>query len=178
MTSGHGRLATALSLQAAPAWPAAPLLTLLLPALACATALALALAARHWLVEPAHLTAHCDGGAPEFWCAVRFWVIQSFVHQRIGWWALALAVFALVVPNRGAALAAAALALFAGSGALVLYTAELGAPAALLAALVFVPTAQPSGSLSGHPARHPAGHPPGHHESAASSASVAQKPSA
>ena len=170
MTSGHGRLATALSLLAAPAWPAAPLLTLLLPALACATALALALAARHWLVEPAHLTAHCDGGAPEFWCAVRFWVIQTFVHQRIGWWALGLAVFALVVPSRGAALAAAALALFAGTGALVLYTAELGAPAALIAALVFVPP--------GHLGDQPPDHPSGHHESAASSPSVAQKPSA
>ena len=141
-----------------PKLPATPLLTLVLPVLACAAALALALAARHWLIEPAHLTAHCDGGARDFWCAVWFWVIQSFVHQRIGWWALGLAAFASIVPSRGAALATAALALFAGCGALVLYTAELGAPAALLAALVFVP--------------------PGHQESAASSASMAQKPTA
>ena len=158
MTTWRGRLAAARDPALAPVWPAAPLLTLLLPALAGAAAIALALAARHWLIEPAHLTAHCDGGARDFWCAVRYWVIQSFVHQRIGWWALGLAAFASIVPSRGAALATAALALFAGSGALVLYTAELGAPAALLAALVFVP--------------------PGHQESAASSASMAQKPTA
>ena len=103
MTTSRGRLAAALRPVAASVWPAAPLLTLLLPALAGATAMALALAARHWLIEPAHLTAHCDGGARDFWCAVRFWVIQTFVHQRIGWWALALAAFASVVPSRGAA---------------------------------------------------------------------------
>lgn len=170
MTSARNQLAAALTsaLTSAlrrvlrplqrPELPATPRLTLVLPVLACVAALALALAARHWLIEPAHLTAQCDGGARDFWCAVRFWVIQTFVHQRIGWCALGLAAFASVVPSRGAALATAALALFAASAALVLYTAELGAPAALIAALVFVP--------------------PGHKESAASSASVAQKPSA
>ena len=170
MTSSRGRLATALNSVWGPLWPAAPLLTLVFPALTGAAALALALAARHWLIEPAHLTAHCDGGARDFWCAVRFWVIQTFVHQRIGWCALGLAAFASVVPSRGAALATAALALFAGSGALVLYTAELGAPAALIAALVFVPPGRPLG--------HPPDHPPDQQESAASSPSVAQKPTA
>ena len=170
MTSGRGRLVPTLGAAPRPLLrtllPQAPFLTLVLPALACAAALLLALAARHWLIEPAHLTAQCDGGARDFWCAIRFWVIQTFVHQRIGWSALALAVFASVVPSRGASLATAALALFAGSGALVLYTAELGAPAALIAVLVFVPPG------------HPPSHPPGHQESAASSPSVAQKPSA
>ena len=169
MTSARNRLVHTLIAALRPLLPAAPLRTLVFPALACAAALALALAARHWLIEPAHLTAQCDGGARDFWCAVRFWVIQTFVHQRIGWSALGLAAFASVVPSRGAALATAALALFAGSGALVLYTAELGAPAALIAVLVFVPP--------GHPRRHPPDH-PDQQESVASSPSVAQKPTA
>ena len=98
-----------------------------------ATALALAAAARHGLIEPADVTARCDGGAQDVWCSVRAWIIQAFVNQRIGWAALALAVIATVTGWRTLAGAA----LFVASAGLILYTTELCAPAALLAALVF-----------------------------------------
>ncbi len=100
----------------------------------CATALAFAAAARHGLVEPADVTAHCDGGGQEAWCSVRAWTIQVFVNQRIGWVALALALLATVTAWRSVAAAA----LFAACAGLILYTTELCAPAALLALLVFV----------------------------------------
>ena len=102
--------------------------------LICATALALAAAARHGLVEPADVTARCDGGARDGWCTVRAWIIQAFVNQRIGWAALTLAALATVTGWRSLAGAA----LFVACAGLILYTTELCAPAALLALLVFV----------------------------------------
>lgn len=101
--------------------------------LICATALALAAAARHGLIEPADVTARCDGGAKDSWCIVRAWIIQAFVNQRIGWAALAMALMATVTGWRTLAGAA----LFVACVGLILYTTELCAPAALLAALVF-----------------------------------------
>ena len=100
----------------------------------CATAFALAAAARHGLVEPASITAHCDGGGQEVWCTVRAWTIQAFVKQRIGWVALVLALIATYTALRSIAAAA----LFVACAGLILYTTELCAPAALLALLVFV----------------------------------------
>ena len=100
----------------------------------CASGLALAAAARHGLVEPADVTARCDGGAQDAWCSVRAWTIQAFVNQRIGWAALVLALLATVTAWRSVAAAA----LFAACAGLILYSTELCAPAALLALLVFV----------------------------------------
>jgi hypothetical protein len=102
--------------------------------LICATAFALAAAARYGLIEPADITARCDGGDSDIWCTVRAVIIQAFVNQRIGWAALALAVLATVTAWRSIATAA----LFVACAGLILYTTELCAPAALLAALVFV----------------------------------------
>ena len=110
----------------------------------CAIALALAAATRHGLVEPADMTARCDGGAQEMWCTVRAWTIQAFVNQRIGWAALALALIATVT---GWSTVAAA-ALFAACAGMILYTTELCAPAALLAVLVFVREGQPPAAAS------------------------------
>lgn len=102
------------------------------------TALALAAAARYRLIEPADMTAHCDGGGQDAWCSVRAWIIQGFVNQRIGWMALVLAVIATVTGWRSVAAAA----LFAACAGLILYNTELGAPAALLALLVLVRAGQ------------------------------------
>lgn len=99
-----------------------------------ATALTLAFFARHQLIEPADMTAFCDGGAQTTWCSIRAWIIQGFVHRRIGWFALALAALATVTGWR----IVAGATLFCACVGLVLYTAELCAPAALLALLVFV----------------------------------------
>lgn len=100
----------------------------------CAASLGLAALARHRLIEPADMTAYCDGGAGGTVCMLRAWIIQAFVHQRIGWFALALAVLATITAWRSLA----AVALFSGGAGMVLYTTELCAPAALLAMLVFV----------------------------------------
>ena len=102
--------------------------------LTCGTAIGVAAAARHLLVEPAELAARCDAGLADAWCALRWWIIETFVQQRIGWFALILALVASV----GAWRSLAALALFAACAGLVLYSTELCAPAALLALLVLV----------------------------------------
>lgn len=114
--------------------------------LTCAVALALAAAARHWLIEPAGVSAHCDAGATNAWCLVRAWTIQLFVHQRIGWAALSLALMAYVTRwYRVAWMTGVAwVALFAACAGLVLYTSDLSAPAALLALLALVRKPQPT----------------------------------
>ncbi len=95
-------------------------------------ALAAALAARHGLVEPAAMAQACD---PQPWqpgCVVRSLVVQAFIHQRIAWAALALAIVALVWRSTGFAKAAFAI----GLAALVLYSADLAAPSVLMALAV------------------------------------------
>ncbi len=114
-----------------------PRVTVLTVIVIGASAFALAAAARHGLVEPADITAHCDGGAQDAWCTVRAWTIQAFVKQRIGWAALVLALVATCTARRSVAAAA----LFVACAGLILYTTELCAPAALLALLVFVRSA-------------------------------------
>lgn len=95
--------------------------------------LAAASFARHGLVEPVELTHRCDA---DHWdgaaCTVRTLVVQAFAAQRLGWTALACGLLATVL--RWRVLAWVALGL--GSAGLVLYSAALGAPAALLGALV------------------------------------------
>ena len=101
--------------------------------LTCTAAIGLAAAARHWLIEPVSLSQRCDAGSAGTWCSVRWWIIQAFVQQRIGWFALTLAILASVLSRRDAA----AVALIAACIGLVLYSTELCAPATLLALLVF-----------------------------------------
>jgi hypothetical protein len=88
-------------------------------------------ALRLWLLEVPSIGWRCaEGGAP-WWCPLYAglgWLLRS---QAFGWAAAALAAFALFASSRTAVLAAAA----AGAMALVLYNAELGAAALLLAAL-------------------------------------------
>jgi hypothetical protein len=99
-----------------------------------AACLALALAARYRLVEPAALTAACE---PDPWqgsCALRSLVVETFLQQRIGWVALVGAIVATVSRS----LRIAGFALAAGCAGMVLYSTQLAAPAALLAALVIV----------------------------------------
>ena len=100
----------------------------------CALAFSLAAAARYLLIEPSRITFQCDGGSREAWCTVRSWIIQAFVHQRIGWVALAFATVALLTGW----LWMASIALFVSCAGLILYTTELCAPAALLALIAVV----------------------------------------
>lgn len=100
-----------------------------------AMALGLAAGARHGLVEPAHLAAYCDGGGIGVACEVRRLFIQAFVNERLGWAAWALAAIALLTPARWRHLrgVATGATLATASVGLALYTAELCAPAVLLA---------------------------------------------
>jgi len=86
-------------------------------------------------VEPADLTAICDA-AP--WqgpaCILRSVTIQAFAAQRLGLFALACGLIALLTRRRAAALAALA----AGGAGLVLYSTSAAAPAVLLAGLTLV----------------------------------------
>jgi hypothetical protein len=99
----------------------------------CGVSLFMAAYARHAWIEAPEVAAHCDAGAPGIVCTLRAWVIQAFIHQRLGWTALGLAALAYGL----AATWMAAIALFLACSGLVLYSTELCAPAALLAALVF-----------------------------------------
>ncbi|HSO42152.1 MAG TPA: hypothetical protein VLR47_04815 [Rhodospirillales bacterium] len=101
-------------------------------ALACAAvAAAVALAVRHLLLEVPAIGWRCvEAGAPA-WCSLYAglgWLLRT---QALGAAAAAVATMALLTSSRVAVCVAAA----AGAAALVLYNAELGAVAVLLAAL-------------------------------------------
>ncbi|MCU0774001.1 MAG: hypothetical protein MUC74_05680 [Ideonella sp.] len=109
---------------------------------------ALALAARHALVEPAALTARCDA-AP--WdgiaCSLRSAVVQGFIEHRLALLAAVTATLAWVWRSSSVALAALAL----GVAGMVLYSASLAAPAALVALLVCVHAGSRRGDTAGPP---------------------------
>ena len=106
------------------------------PIVALSAALVLASLARHRLVEPAALTALCDAMPWESTtCILRSLTVQAFAGGRLGMFALALAVLALLTRWRTVGLVALAAA---GAG-LVLYSTRWAAPAALLAALALLP---------------------------------------
>lgn len=105
------------------------------PLVVAALALAVAMAARHGLVEPAALTARCDAAPWQgFECSLRTLIVQAFVGQRIGVLAVVLALLATVMRWRAAAIAS----LMIGSAGMVLYSLTWAAPAVLLAGLVLV----------------------------------------
>jgi hypothetical protein len=109
---------------------------------------AAALAARHGLVEPAVLTARCDA-AP--WdgiaCSLRSAVVQGFIEHRLALLAAVTATAAWVWRSAGLALAALAL----GVAGMVLYSASLAVPAALVALLGWVHAVSRCGDRAGPP---------------------------
>lgn len=92
---------------------------------------------RHRLIEPAQMAALCDLANPMWQCAVRRGTIWLLTDQRLGWLALLLGVGGQA--NRFKPLEflgwLAWPAWFGASAGLVLYNAELAAPALLLAGL-------------------------------------------
>ena len=112
--------------------------------LALALGLGLGLGARYGLVEPASLTQTCDA-APwqDLTCTLRTLTVRAFVDQRLALLALGLAVLAVSSRWRWAAGSAMA----TGSAAWVLYSADIAAPAVLLAALAWVQSATAGGPL-------------------------------
>jgi hypothetical protein len=107
-------------------------------ALWCGISLSVAGFVRYAWIEVVDIAAPCDAGAGGLICTLRAWIIQAFVHQRLGWVALVLAALAFV----GRSPWVASVALFLACCGLVLYSTELSAPAALLAALVFANVGQ------------------------------------
>jgi len=117
----------------------------------------LAYGLRHGLVEPAALTHRCEALEASWVCEVRRWTVAAFVHQRLAWVALGLAVLALVArlahPSRSSLdqtdvrstrapwlvrmgqLARHGALLLGGAG-LVLYAADVAALAVLMAVLL------------------------------------------
>lgn len=87
---------------------------------------------RFALVEPAPMIAACEGSAMQGICFWRQIIVEVFVHQRVGWMAVAAGLLSTVL--RWSWLASVAVA--AGVVALLLYTAELGAIGLLLGLLV------------------------------------------
>jgi hypothetical protein len=108
--------------------------------LLCGLSLLLAAYVRFAWIESSIVAAPCDAGTNSIVCTVRTWIIQAFVHERLGWAALALAALAFAVASPWLA----GTALFLASSGLVLYSTQLCAPAALLAALVFANVGQPA----------------------------------
>ncbi|MFP5407191.1 MAG: hypothetical protein ACLGHY_12930, partial [Gammaproteobacteria bacterium] len=82
----------------------------------------------------------CDPQPWQGWCAGRTAVIMGFLHQRIGWLALALGVLAFLTSRRSLG----QLALIVGAVGLVLYSYEPSAIGALLGALALVRSGRPS----------------------------------
>jgi len=103
-------------------------------ALVTVLSLSLALAARHALIEVPDFAAACDASPWDGACALRSAVVQAFLGQRIGWFALAAATAGLLTRRA----AVSTVALFAACAGLVLYSAGPSAPAALLAALALL----------------------------------------
>lgn len=97
--------------------------------------LAFALVARYGLMESGWLPAECGGSLADGvqgWCAAKWALIQSFLHQRLGWVSLVTGVLAFAVRSKGLAL----VGWFTGIAGLVLYSFDYAAVGAMLSLLV------------------------------------------
>jgi hypothetical protein len=94
-------------------------------------AVAFALVARHWLIEPASMGVSCELAKNGWQCQLRAVLIWLLNDQRLGWLALALsaATFLIRMPVFSVA------ALFVAGVGLVLYNVELSGPAWLMAGM-------------------------------------------
>lgn len=100
----------------------------------CALSLALAFAARYALVEAPDVARACDAAPWDGLCILRSTLVQGFLGQRIGWFALASGVAATLLRRPWIA----SLALASGCAGLALYSAGPAAPAVLLGAIALV----------------------------------------
>lgn len=95
--------------------------------------LALALAVRYGLFENGVLPRDCLApGSPELPCVFKTVLVQSFLHERLGWVSLACGVLAFVLACRRAAWVGWLL----GVVGLVLYSYDPAAVGAMLSLLV------------------------------------------
>lgn len=90
---------------------------------------------RYGVLEANVLPAECGGSVAEGlqgWCGVKWAIVQTFVHQRLGWVSLIAGVAAVL--TRGRLLAR--LGWFSGLAGLVLYSFDYAAVGAMLSLLV------------------------------------------
>lgn len=106
-------------------------------AISALLAMALAWGIRHRLIEPAAMAAWCGAAVQDWRCAVRQITLWSLTDQRLGWMAL-LGSAAAYFLGFGSLEWLAWLAWGLACAGLVLYNAELAAPALLLAGLAIV----------------------------------------
>ncbi len=106
-----------------------------------AAVLAVALGVRYGLLESGFLPADCGGSLAEGvdgWCGVKWAVVQSFVHQRLGWASLAFGIAAFLLRRRELAWSG----WLTGVAGLVLYSFDMSAVGALLSLLVLARAAE------------------------------------
>jgi hypothetical protein len=99
--------------------------------------LAAGLGIRYGWLESGFLPLDCGGSVAEglsAWCGVKWLVVQSFLHQRLGWISLACGVAAFVSRRRGLGW----IGWLTGLAGLVLYNFELAAVGAMLSLLLLV----------------------------------------
>lgn len=102
---------------------------------ASAVLLAAVLGVRYGLLEAGAFPLDCGGSLAEglgAWCAAKWLLVQSFVHQRLGWLSLACGVAAFVLRHRPLAWGG----WLSGLAGLVLYSFDPAAVGALLSLLV------------------------------------------
>ena len=107
-----------------PAWGSAAAVSLIV--------LALAFAARRWIVEPQAIGFACQAGGL-WWCPGRAALIATFAHGGLGVASLGAGIASFVTRRAWVAVAAVA----RGLAALVLYNYEFGAAGTLLGTLRF-----------------------------------------
>jgi hypothetical protein len=90
-------------------------------------------ALRYNLIESPGAAALCEGGEP-WWCPLRQWIVILFLKHVFGIAAVALAFIALLRPR----VIRIALAAAASGVALMIYNADFGALAAVLAILALL----------------------------------------
>lgn len=90
-------------------------------------------ALRYNLIESPGAAALCESGGP-WWCPLRQWLVILFLKHAFGIAAVALAVIALLHPR----VIWIALAAAASGVALMIYNADFGALAAVLAILALL----------------------------------------
>lgn len=104
-------------------------------ALSGAVVLAAVLGIRYGLLENGVLPRDCSAESASLWlCGFKTVLVQSFLHQRLGWFALGCGVLAFALSCRRLAWCG----WLAGIAGLVLYSYDYAAVGTLLALLVLI----------------------------------------
>lgn len=106
--------------------------------------LGIALWLRYGVLEAGVLPGNCGipfGDGFYGWCAAKWLLVESFLHQRLGWLSLVLGAMAFALRRRSLAWGG----WISGLAGLILYNFDFAAVGALLALLVLVRKRAPQG---------------------------------